>query len=75
LNTRRLTTFPAVARIPGDLTSAPRPAEHDEDVIQMNELHPRASEWVQRDLRSFIGMISEPGHSTGDLRDPPGRGD
>ena len=43
--------------------------EHDQHVIQMNEVHPRASEWVQRGSLSLISMISEPGHPTGDLRD------
>ena len=35
----------------------------------MNEVHPRASEWVQRGSLSLISMIGEPGHPTGDLRD------
>jgi hypothetical protein len=40
-------------------------AEHDEDVIQMNEVRCRASGWVQRAAPKVDGMIDEPGHSTG----------
>ena len=36
----------------------------------MNEVHRRASQWVQRGSLSLLRMISEPGHPTGDLRDP-----
>jgi hypothetical protein len=36
----------------------------------MNEVHPRASEWVQSGSLSLLRVISEPGHPTGDLRDP-----
>jgi hypothetical protein len=36
----------------------------------MNEVHRRASEWVQRAAIKVIGMIKEPGHPTGQLNDP-----
>jgi hypothetical protein len=41
--------------------------EHDEDVIQMNEVHRRASAWVQRAAPKVVRMIDEPGHPTGPL--------
>jgi len=36
----------------------------------MNEVHRRASDWVQRAAIKVIRMIEEPGHPTGQLRDP-----
>jgi hypothetical protein len=53
-----------------DFRSKPTGPEHDEDVIQMNEVHRRASEWVQRAPIKVVGMIEEPGHPTGQLQDP-----
>ena len=44
--------------------------EHDEHVIQMNEVRRRASGWVHRAAAKVVRMISEPGHPTGDPRDP-----
>jgi hypothetical protein len=44
--------------------------EHDKHVIEMNEVRHRASGWVQRALAKVVCMISEPGHPTGDPRDP-----
>jgi hypothetical protein len=43
-------------------------AEHDKDVIQMNEVRRRASGWVQRMPPKVDCMISEPGHPTGNPR-------
>ena len=37
----------------------------------MNEVHCRASEWVQPAATKVVTMIEEPGHPTGQLRDPP----
>jgi len=51
--------IPGRRSIPGDFSAA----EHDKDVIQMNEAHQRASGWVQRALAKVACMISEPGHS------------
>jgi hypothetical protein len=39
--------------------------EHDEDVMEMNEVRRRASGWVQRVTNKFAPMIDEPGHPTG----------
>jgi hypothetical protein len=36
----------------------------------MNEIHRRASEWVHRSAIKVLTMIDEPGHPTGQLRDP-----
>jgi hypothetical protein len=36
----------------------------------MNEVHRRASEWVQRERFKVVNMIEEPGHPTGQLCDP-----
>jgi hypothetical protein len=41
--------------------------EHDNYVIQMNEVHRSASAWVQRGTSKVTTMIDEPGHSTGHL--------
>jgi hypothetical protein len=41
--------------------------QHDEHVIQMNEVHRCASGWVQRAARKVAAMIDEPGHPTGHL--------
>jgi hypothetical protein len=38
--------------------------------MEMNGVRRRASEGVQRKLANVTGMISEPGHPTGDARDP-----
>lgn len=35
--------------------------------MQMNEVHQRDSEWVQRAAIRFTDMIDEPGHPTGNL--------
>jgi hypothetical protein len=42
-------------------------SEHDEHVMQMNEVHRCASGWVQRAARKVAFMIDEPGHPTGHL--------
>jgi hypothetical protein len=44
--------------------------EHDQDVIQMNEVHRRASPRVQRAATRVVHVIDEPGHSTGHTRSP-----
>jgi hypothetical protein len=36
----------------------------------MNEVHRCASQWVQRAAIKVVSMIDEPGHPTGQLRDP-----
>jgi hypothetical protein len=41
--------------------------EHDEYVIQMNEVRRCASAGVQRAAPKVTGMINEPGHPTGHL--------
>jgi hypothetical protein len=67
LNTWRLGTFPPVSAI------SARPAgagEHDQHVMEMNEVRHRASEPVQRGLRKFVYMISEADHPAGDLAIP-----
>jgi len=46
------------------------PTEHDEHVIQMNEVHHCASGWVQPAPRNVASMIDEPGHPTGHLAIP-----
>jgi hypothetical protein len=38
-------------------------SQHDEDVIQMNEVHRHASGWVQRRPPKVVRMIDKPGHS------------
>ena len=43
-----------------------RQTQHDEDVMEMNEVHRRASGWVQHAAAKFASMIDEPGHPTGD---------
>jgi hypothetical protein len=45
-------------------------AEHDQDVIQMNEVRCCASGQVQRAAPKVEGMIDEPGHPTGHSRSP-----
>jgi hypothetical protein len=50
-------------------------AEHDEDVIQMNEVRRCASARVQRAATKVAAMIDEPGHPTGHLVIPFERGD
>jgi hypothetical protein len=42
--------------------------EDDEDVIEMNAVHRRASAWVQRVAASFKAVIDESGHPTGHSR-------
>jgi len=37
--------------------------QHDQDVMEMNEAHDRASGWVQRAPPKVVGMIDKPGHS------------
>jgi len=37
--------------------------KHDEDVIQMNDVHRCASAWVHRAARNVVSMIDEPGDS------------
>jgi len=41
--------------------------EHDEDVIQMNDVYHCASAWVQRAARNVASMITSPAIPTGDL--------
>jgi hypothetical protein len=50
--------------------SAPASAQHDQHVIQMNEVRHRASGGVQRAAAKVISMISEPGQPAGDASDP-----
>src|SRR6266404_2161357 len=69
LNTRRNRTFPGnglYLKGGGTLCTTCRP-EHDEYVIQMNEVRHFASGWVQRAAARVAGMISESGHPTGNL--------
>ena len=65
LNTRGAPTFPQDTRhfdrVGPPLAAGP---EDDEDVIQMNEVRIRASDWVQRGAASFSGMIDGSGHPT-----------
>jgi hypothetical protein len=51
-------------------TAAGENPQHDQHVIQMNEVRHRASGEVQRALAKVTSMISEPGHPTGDASDP-----
>jgi hypothetical protein len=69
LNTRHIGTFPANLRNLIDFDPATRP-EHDEHVIQMNEVHRCVSGSVQHAPTKVASMIEEPGHPTGQLRDP-----
>jgi hypothetical protein len=70
LNTRRTLAFLGTRPELIDFRGKPAGAEHDQDVIQMNEFHRCASEWVQRAGFKVVRMIEEPGHPTGQLRDP-----
>ena len=70
MNTRRALTFPGTRPELIDFRGKLTWPEHDDDVIQMNEIHRRASEWVQRAAIKVVSMIEEPGHPTGKLRDP-----
>jgi hypothetical protein len=56
-------------------TSIAARAEHDQDVIQMNEVRRCASGWVQRAAPKVAAMIDEPGQPTGHLAIPFERGD
>jgi hypothetical protein len=61
---------PLFAWIVGDFQRGERgtePAEHDEDVTDMNEVRRRASRWVQRAALKVAAMIDEPGQPTGHL--------
>jgi hypothetical protein len=42
-------------------------AEHDEHVMEMNEVRRCASGWVQRAASKLVRMIDGPGHPTGHL--------
>jgi hypothetical protein len=44
-----------------------KPSEHDDYVIQMNEVHRSASGRVQRTAAKVAAMIDGPGHPTGHL--------
>ena len=74
LNTRRSGTFPAAGRnfprfrARGNIKNLFR--EHDQDVIQMNEVYHCASAWVQRAARNVASMITSPAIPTGDLAIP-----
>jgi hypothetical protein len=70
LNTRRTGTFPGTRLKLIDFRRKSAGPEHDENVIQMNEVHRCASEWVQRAAIKVVSMIEEPGHPTGQLDDP-----
>jgi len=48
----------------------PPQSQHDEHVIQMNEVHRCASVGVQRATFKVASMINEPGHPTVNPRDP-----
>jgi hypothetical protein len=69
LNIRLFQTFPGDRLILTDLAERVGSAwaQHDQHVIQMNEVHRRASEWVQRGTRKVLPMIGKPGHPTGNL--------
>ena len=71
LNTRRGVTFPIAASFwDGDLKRACAQyarREHDQHVIQMNEVYRCASGEVQRAEVRVARMIDEPGHPTGHL--------
>src|ERR1700688_1051168 len=72
LNTRRNRTFPGnglYLRWWGSVCTTGR-REHDQHVIQMNEVRHFASGWVQRAAARVAGMISGPGHPTGHLAIP-----
>jgi len=57
---------PYFARIRRDLARH-EGAEHDELVIQMNEVRYCASGWVQRAARKVAATIDEPGHPADSL--------
>jgi hypothetical protein len=66
--------IPAFAGMGADLWQqtwgrTPDPADHDEDVTEMNEACPASSEWVQRSVASLTALIDKPGQPTGQLRD------
>src|SRR6267378_618412 len=71
LNTRRNRTFRGNGLYSKEMVAGPGcttcGAEHDEHVMQMNEVRHFASGWVQRGVVTVTGMIDEPGHSTGHL--------
>src|SRR5260370_4279189 len=72
LNTLRYRSFPGhglYLKGGGTLCTTCRP-EHDEHVIQMNEVRHFASGWVQRPAARVACMISEPGHPTCHLSSP-----
>jgi hypothetical protein len=53
-------------RLSGFQLGDPTPiGEHDQHVIEMNEVRRCASEWVQRGARKVAPKIDEPGHPTG----------
>jgi len=74
LNTRRTRTFRGNGLYLKEMVAGPGcttcGAEHDEHVMQMNEVRHFASGWVQRGVVTVAGMIDEPGHSTGHLAVP-----
>jgi hypothetical protein len=74
LNTRRNRTFRGNGLYFKEMVAGPGcttcGAEHDEHVMQMNEVRHFASGWVQRGVVTVTGMIDEPGHSTGHLAVP-----
>ena len=69
LNTRDSRTFPGNGAYFGHVSNLAREverrAEHEEHVTDMNEVHRRASQQVQRGVASLASMIERPGHSTG----------
>ncbi len=77
VNSRRGRNIPGrneINRASGRSASDAIRPEHDQDVIQMNEVRRRASGRVQRRTTRVACMIDEPGHPTGRLA-IPGRGD
>jgi hypothetical protein len=73
LNTRRSPAFPTDAHYLKSLPSPTRrgfASEHDQHVIQMNEVRRRASGPVQRAAPKVAAMIDETGHPTGHLAIP-----
>jgi hypothetical protein len=60
---RGIDVIAAPARFARRSLSGPQPVQHDEDVIQMNEVHRGASGWVQRAPPKVVRMIDKPGHS------------
>jgi hypothetical protein len=73
LNTRRNRTFPGHGLYLKGILRAVCTAcgpEHDQHVMEMNEVRQFASGWVQRAATRVAGMISEPGHPTGHLAIP-----